>query len=118
MKGKVTLALVTGTSRANVDVVLNSAGLGESFPLIVAKDDVRQVKPAPDCYTLALERLGLKPDEAVALEDSPTGIASAKAAGIRTIAVGHRRRAGDWTEGSPFLENLESPSTLLDELGL
>jgi len=118
LQGRVALGVVTGTSRENVEVVLKSAGLDSSFSLIVAKEDVRQVKPAPEAYRIALKRLNLSPGEAVALEDSPTGLASAKAAGIRTVAVGHRRTSGGWIEGSPFIDNLESTANVVGLLGI
>ena len=47
----------------------------------------RRAKPAPDLYTRALEVVGLDASEAIAIEDSPNGIGSAKAAGLRVVAV-------------------------------
>lgn len=118
LKNRAALGIVTGTSRENVEIVLKSVGLDSSFSLIVAKEDVHQVKPAPEAYRTALKRLRLSPGEAVALEDSPSGLASTKAAGIRAIAVGHRRTSGGWSEGSPFLENLESTADVVNLLGI
>jgi HAD superfamily hydrolase (TIGR01509 family) len=118
LQGRAALGIVTGTSRENVEIVLKAADLDSSFSPIVAKEDVRQIKPAPEAYRTALKRLKLSPGEAVALEDSPSGLASAKAAGIRTIAVGHRRTSGGWIEGSPFLNNLESTAVVVDLLGI
>jgi HAD superfamily hydrolase (TIGR01509 family) len=118
LRGRASLGVVAGTARETVEIVLKAAGLDASFAQVVAKEDVRRVKPAPDAYQLALERLGVAPDEAAAFEDSPSGIAAAKAAGIRAIAVGHRRPPGAWAEDSPFLENLESTSAVLDLLGI
>jgi HAD superfamily hydrolase (TIGR01509 family) len=54
---------------------------------IVCRADVAKAKPAPDLYLRAVELLGVAPDEAVALEDSPNGIAAAKAAGLWCVAV-------------------------------
>jgi beta-phosphoglucomutase-like phosphatase (HAD superfamily) len=60
----------------------------EHFDLIVTADgDADRAKPAPTLYLEALDRLGLHAEEAVAFEDSPNGIAAAKAAGIFTVAV-------------------------------
>ena len=101
----------------NVEITLEAAGLGDAFELIIAKEDVARVKPAPDGYLLALDRLGLKADVAIALEDSPTGIASAKAAGVRVVAVGHRRPDGAWTDGL-FIPNLIELSAMLKRLGV
>jgi HAD superfamily hydrolase (TIGR01509 family) len=54
------------------------------FSLIISLDDV-PAKPAPDGYLLAAQRLGLKPEECIIIEDSPTGVKAGKAAGIFTI---------------------------------
>ena len=59
----------------------------EGWDAIVCRADVERAKPAPDLYLKAVELLGVAPGEAVALEDSPNGIASAKAAGLRVVAV-------------------------------
>jgi len=80
-----------------VSIVLDAAGLADRFELIVAKEDVRLVKPDPEAYALALKRLKVPAAAAIALEDSPTGIASARAAGLRAIAIGHRRPEGEWS---------------------
>lgn len=57
------------------------------FDVIVTGDDVSTPKPAPDPYRLAVQRLGLAPDECVAFEDTPPGVASAAAAGVTVYAV-------------------------------
>jgi HAD superfamily hydrolase (TIGR01509 family) len=59
----------------------------EVFDTIVTADDVAHAKPAPDLYLLACERLGVAPADALALEDSASGVAAAKAAGLTCIAV-------------------------------
>jgi HAD superfamily hydrolase (TIGR01509 family) len=118
LRGRVRLAVVTGTWRANVEAVLRAAGLEDAFELIVAKEDVTAAKPAPDAYLLALKRLKLKPSSAIALEDSPSGLASALAAGLRVVAVGHRRPAGDWVGEALYLENLAKTERVLQILEL
>ncbi len=105
-KKKVRLAVVTTTWRRNVEVVLGAAGLIEAFELIVGKEDVAAVKPSPDAYDSRLGRLEVPAKQTVALEDSPTGLASARAAGIEAVAVGHRRREGEWSSGHRFLADL------------
>jgi HAD superfamily hydrolase (TIGR01509 family) len=118
VRGKVRLAVVTGTWRSNVEVVLRASGLAPAFELIVAKEDVAAVKPAPDGYTLALKRLGLPPAAAVALEDSPSGVAAAIGAGVRCVAVGHRRPAGDWVGSAVYIADLVETARVLGVLGL
>ena len=67
--------------------VVEAAGLATEFTAIVAADDVEHVKPHPEGYLLALDRLSVGASEAVAFEDTEAGIASAKAAGLRCLAV-------------------------------
>ena len=66
---------------------LQRLGLIHHFGILCTREDVSEVKPAPELYTLATSRLGVEPHEAVALEDSPNGIASAKAAGLFCVAI-------------------------------
>jgi HAD superfamily hydrolase (TIGR01509 family) len=84
---KVPLALASNSPRFLVDDALRTAGLADAFDAIVTSDDVDHAKPAPDIYLLACQRLGVEPSDAVALEDSPSGVAAAKAAGLTCIAV-------------------------------
>jgi HAD superfamily hydrolase (TIGR01509 family) len=97
LKGSYRLAVVTTTWRENVEIALGAANLLGAFDRIISKDDGVSPKPAPDLYRLALEKLRLKPVSALAVEDSPAGIASAREAGIAALAVGHRRAAGQWS---------------------
>jgi len=84
--GVVPLALASNTRRSLVDVVLSSTPFEDRFDVIVTGDEAAP-KPAPDLYLLACARLGVDPSTAVALEDSPTGVAAAKAAGLTCIGV-------------------------------
>jgi HAD superfamily hydrolase (TIGR01509 family) len=79
-------ALVSSSHRAMMEAVLNSVGR-QYFPVTVAGDEVRQLKPSPEPYLTAAARLGVDPAHCVALEDSPTGVASAEAAGCVMVAV-------------------------------
>jgi HAD superfamily hydrolase (TIGR01509 family) len=83
----VRLGLASNSPRFLVDDALATAGLSDAFEAIVTSDDVEHSKPAPDIYLLACERLGVEPSAALALEDSASGIAAAKAAGLTCIAV-------------------------------
>ena len=83
----VALGLASNSPRYLVDDALGTAGLTDAFEVIVTSDDVEHAKPAPDIYRLACERLGVDPADAIALEDSASGVAAAKAAGLTVIAV-------------------------------
>jgi HAD superfamily hydrolase (TIGR01509 family) len=78
-------ALVTGSERRFMDVVLARTGL--RFDALVCADDVSVTKPDPEPYLLAAKLLGAGPARCFALEDSPNGVASAEAAGCQVIAV-------------------------------
>lgn len=84
------LAIATTTTPANV-MALVQAIWGcpalDVFDVIAAGDEVAAKKPAPDVYNLALHRLGLPPEQAVALEDSRNGMISAQAAGLRVVVT-------------------------------
>jgi HAD superfamily hydrolase (TIGR01509 family) len=81
------LAVASNSSRRLVDTALATAGITDAFDAVITSDDVMHAKPAPDIYLEACRRLGVSPADAVALEDSATGIAAAKAAGMTCIAV-------------------------------
>jgi HAD superfamily hydrolase (TIGR01509 family) len=87
LRGRTRLGLASNSPRRLVDTALATAGLEGAFDAIVTSDDVEHAKPEPDLYLLACERLTVAPGEALALEDSPSGIAAAKAAGLACIAV-------------------------------
>lgn len=78
-------ALVTNAPKANVEHVLRMLGL--QFEVVVIAEELAAGKPDPLPYRTALEALGIGPDEAVAFEDSPSGIRAAVGAGVRTVAL-------------------------------
>ena len=84
----VPVGLASNSSREFVEQVLSVAGLLDGhFDVIVSADDVAAPKPAPDLYLAACAALRAAPERAAALEDSPPGVASARAAGLFVIAV-------------------------------
>ncbi len=86
LKGVVPVGLASNTRRTLVDRVLRQTPFGGWFDAIATGDEVTP-KPAPDVYLLACERLGVEPTAAVAVEDSPTGVRAARAAGLTCIGV-------------------------------
>jgi beta-phosphoglucomutase len=118
LEGRAKLAVVSGTWRENIQVVLEASELAGAIDLIIGKDDVTSVKPAAEAYQLALKRLRLSAKSCVAIEDSPSGLAAARAAGIRALAVGHRRPFGDWVGDAAYVSGFEPVEGLLRHLGL
>lgn len=81
------IGLATNAEPANVDFVLDGAGLRPYFRVIVDGHQVDRPKPFPDIYVRAAELLGVTPKNCIVFEDSPAGIAAAQAAGCRVVGV-------------------------------
>lgn len=86
-KNRLRMAVVSSTTHANIHERLEKTDLLRFFDLLVGRDDVKIKKPHPEPYEHALRSLGLKPNEAVAFEDSAVGIESARLAGIPVVAL-------------------------------
>lgn len=81
------IALVTNAPRENVGAILHGLGLEAYFDVTVLAEEVGIGKPDPEPYLATLEKLGIRADEAIAFEDSTSGIASAVGASIQTVGV-------------------------------
>ena len=81
------LALASSSNRALIDEVLELTGLARLFRATVSSEEVGRGKPAPDVYLEAARRLGVEATRCAAVEDSHAGIRSAKAAGMRVVAI-------------------------------
>jgi len=79
---------VASSSRTSwVEAALETLGIRDDFELLVTGDMVTHSKPAPEIYLLAADRLGVDPQRCLAIEDSPKGVASARAAGMTVVGV-------------------------------
>ncbi|MBN2114264.1 MAG: HAD family phosphatase [Acidimicrobiia bacterium] len=81
------LGVASSSRRDRLDLTLERSGLGRYFTATVAGDEVPQGKPAPDVYLAAAARLGVRPGDCLAVEDTGHGAAAAVAAGMRVIGV-------------------------------
>jgi HAD superfamily hydrolase (TIGR01509 family) len=81
------LAIVSAAPRDEIEFVLRRAGLDECFAAVIASDDATVQKPDPEAYHRALVLLGLPAQRCVAIEDSLTGLASGRAAGLRVVML-------------------------------
>jgi HAD superfamily hydrolase (TIGR01509 family) len=81
------LGLASSSNRPLIELALDLSGLRPRFQAVVSSEEVPRGKPAPDVYLEAAERLGVDPRRCAAVEDSGNGIRSAKAAGMRVVAV-------------------------------
>jgi HAD superfamily hydrolase (TIGR01509 family) len=83
----VPVGVASNSPEALVELALRVAGLDADFDAVVTADRVEHPKPAPDVYLAGCRALGAVPSAAVALEDSPTGVAAARAAGMYVVGV-------------------------------
>jgi HAD superfamily hydrolase (TIGR01509 family) len=81
------LGLASSSNRELIDLALELMGVADLFRVAVSSEEVERGKPAPDVYLEAARRLGVAPEQAVAIEDSGAGIGAAKAADMRVIVV-------------------------------
>lgn len=87
MSQKYKLAIATSSQKEISNILIERLGIGEYFETIVYGDQVEKGKPDPDIYLKVLSNLGAKPEECLVFEDAVSGIRSAKAAGIKVIAL-------------------------------
>jgi HAD superfamily hydrolase (TIGR01509 family) len=81
------LGVASSSTREWVSGHLARLGILERFDCLRCRDDVANAKPEPDLYLAVLDCLGVGADEAIAIEDSPNGVAAAKRAGMRCVAI-------------------------------
>jgi HAD superfamily hydrolase (TIGR01509 family) len=91
LAGRWPLGLASSSNRELIDLVLELSGLAPSFRATVSSEEVPRGKPAPDVYLEAARRLEVAPERCAAIEDSENGIKSAKAAGMRVLALPNPR---------------------------
>lgn len=80
-------AVATATNMAQANRYLQLAGLTEYFDRIISAHMVKEGKPSPDVYLYACQQLGMKPEDCMAVEDSPNGVLSAARAGCKTVMI-------------------------------
>jgi beta-phosphoglucomutase len=109
------LALCSGALRTDIDPILAQLGLARCFDVIVSADDVRRSKPDPESYALAFARLSERyatlltvPEKTIAVEDTPSGIRSAKGAGLQVLAVTNSHCPGGLAEADWITDSLEN----------
>jgi HAD superfamily hydrolase (TIGR01509 family) len=106
------LGLASSSNRPLIDRVLETAGLAPYFHATVSSEEVARGKPAPDVYLEAARRLGVRPEDCLAVEDSENGIRAAKAAGMRVVVLPNT----EWPPGAGALALADEVIGSLDEL--
>ena len=108
----VVMAVGSSSSRMLVEPVLEYLGIASRFKAVVTGDDVENLKPAPDIYLLAMERIGADKSKTVALEDSRMGVQAALAAGIPCIGYSNPTSPGQDLSAATY--RIDSLSQVLD----
>ncbi|MHC4994830.1 MAG: HAD family hydrolase [Planctomycetota bacterium] len=104
------LAICSGALLSDIEAILPGIGdgrLNECFAHIITAEDVQRSKPDPESYALAAARLGVKPAEALAIEDTPAGLRSAVDAGLKTLALTHTHSANSLGAADRVIDSLQ-----------
>jgi HAD superfamily hydrolase (TIGR01509 family) len=108
LHGRKNLALASSSYPDAVEGVLTGLGIGRYFQVIVTGLDVPRVKPAPDIFLAAAERLGVSPAKCVVLEDAEKGVIAASLAGMRCIAIPNQHtRHHDFSKATRICHSLD-----------
>lgn len=105
LSGQIPIAICSGALRADILPILGGLGIEKAFDIIVTADDTHISKPDPAPYKLAAKKLGVT--SGLAIEDTPAGIASAKGAGLKVLAVTNSYPAEALTQADAVVASLE-----------
>ena len=108
--GRGPVGVVSSATRAEIDPVLAAAGLADLFAAVVTADDVTHGKPHPEPYALSARLLDTPAAEMLALEDSEAGVASAKTAGMRVVALTRTLGADRLVAADELIERIDLAS--------
>jgi len=107
LKGKYVMGIVTSSGHEHFEIIHSRSGLLPYFQFALTMKDCSHFKPHPEPYLKAIALSGCRPEECLAVEDSPRGLASAVSAGIRCMVVPSRfTRGGDFTGASRILNSI------------
>ena len=110
-------AIASSGLRRYVEAVLQTTQLADRFSVIVTGDDVINGKPAPDVFLAAARALHAEPQQCLVLEDAPTGVQAAKAAGMLCFAIPNEQtRALDLSRADKILSSLHDVGRALPDL--
>ena len=114
LSARMPLALVTGSHRVNVDMILKITGLEGCFKYILTGDDHSKHKPDPEGFLMAADALRIEPSSCLVIEDAQKGIISANRAGMKSIAIPNKyTKTNDFSTATKVLGSI---SEITDEL--
>lgn len=104
----VKVALATSSRKEKVQMVLQQLNFLQYFDAIVTGDEVENSKPAPDIFLKAAERLGLSPKDCMVIEDGPIGVAAAKNAKMKCVAITETHQADKLHQADVVIDSYEN----------
>lgn len=102
-----TLAIASAAQEKDIRIVLNELNILQFFKIIVGSDLIENMKPHPEIYLKCMEKLNLYKYECIAIEDSPTGVKSAKSAGAICVAVTYTHSEHELSEADRIITSLD-----------
>jgi HAD superfamily hydrolase (TIGR01509 family) len=100
-------SMASSSPKRLIELVLDKFSIAALFDLVLSGDQVARGKPAPDIYLTAARELGVIPDNCLVIEDAPNGVASAKAAGMRCLAISTSANAADLAMADQVVRSFE-----------
>jgi beta-phosphoglucomutase-like phosphatase (HAD superfamily) len=100
------LAIASAAQEKDIRIVLSELNILQFFKTIVGSDLIKNMKPHPETYLRCMKELQLSKDNCIAIEDSPTGVKSAKNAGIICVAVTYTHTYNELTEADKIIASL------------
>jgi HAD superfamily hydrolase (TIGR01509 family) len=104
------IAIVSSTPIENIRLITETLEIKKYFKFFITGKDVTEGKPSPQGFLLAAQKLRLKPEECVVMEDAVAGVRAAKSAGMYCIAVTNTRPREDLAEADIVVNSLEEVS--------
>src|SRR4051812_39271019 len=116
LHGRYAMAIVTSSQRTHFDIIHSATGFLRYFDFVLAREDYANSKPDPEPYRTAIERMGLTPDECIAVEDTPRGLIAATGAGLRCIVIPNLlTQGGDFAAAHKVIAHVRELPRLLEE---
>lgn len=107
------LAIATTNQRETVEMFFRKFGMGDKFSFVVAGAEVKNRKPHPEAYLLAIEKFGLPKDELIAVEDTAIGLRAAKEAGLKCAVIPNEYTENDdFSEADYVMESMKELTTI------
>lgn len=103
---RVPLALITGSLRAEAEITLKNFNIAGCFIAVIASEDISQSKPSPEGYLKGAKALKLDPADCIVIEDAPSGVKAARAAGMRCLAVTRTHSIEELQEATEIISQL------------